>query len=143
MEATNERMNEGLTSLLVSAIELCVKNKLTLKLAKPMTPIEQIEKLEAMEGRSDLKRLYAGSRLKWQVFVPDENEQLSFKIYFKSCGGSKLGVAVFELTPEFFHEYSVFENTDFWEIPEKVSLVPIYGVVWNRTTPPQVCHCGD
>ncbi|HPR91216.1 MAG TPA: hypothetical protein PK547_00540 [Candidatus Paceibacterota bacterium] len=139
----SEQMNEGLISLMIGVSALCFTNKLNLRVAKSMTTIERIEKFEAMEGRSDLKKLYTDSHLKWQVYVPDENPKLSFGVYYKGCRGSKLGVAIFELTPEFFSKYSVFENTEFWEIPERVSLVPIYGVIWSLTTQPQICHCGD
>jgi hypothetical protein len=100
--------------------------------------IETIEKLETMQGCACLKNLYAGARPRWQVFTPLLTEKISFKVYYKKNHGTKLGLAILEMTPSFFNQYGIYNNSSFWDILEENTVIPIYGVIWKENKLPLI-----
>lgn len=136
-------MQEALKSLEDSLNRLCIVNGFLVGKARPMTMAEKIEKLEAMQGCTCLKNLYTGSQPKWQIFTPLKIEKVSFKVYYKKNHGTKLGLAIIEMTPSFFNQYKIGKSKSFWDILEENTVIPIYGVIWKENSLPLICHCGD
>jgi len=136
-------MQNAFQSLENGLNKLCIANRFLIGKAKPMTIIEKVEKLEAMQGCTCLRELYDESRLKWQVFTPLKTEKVSFKVYYKKNHGIKMGLAIIEMTPEFFNQYNICKNNSFWNTLEENSVIPVYGVIWKENSLPLICHCGD
>ncbi|MCX6737168.1 MAG: hypothetical protein NTX26_00260 [Candidatus Parcubacteria bacterium] len=136
-------MQDALQSLENGLNKLCIVYGFLVGKAESMTMAEKIEKLEAMQGCTCLKELYAGSHPKWQIFTRLKVEAVSFKVYYKKNHGTKLGLAIIEMTPKFFNQYRICRNKTFWNTIEENTFIPVYGVVWKESSCPFVCHSGD